>query len=221
MNTARLDISPTEAMNSRTERYDMNTDRPDFRWRRAPMWVTFLMLLAWSGVLVADEPLDLVDDVDLKRYQGLWYEIALLPNRFQNQCVADTTAEYRLRDDGRVDVVNRCRVADGDFTGVEGIAKRPDPDQPARLKVRFAPGWLSWLPFVWGDYQVIALDNDYQWAMIGAPSRKYLWILAREPELPESRIDALLHQARAQGFDTDDVIQKPQAPASSGSGATP
>ena len=129
----------------------------------------------------ARPPLDLVDEVDLDRYQGVWYEIALLPNRFQARCVASTAAEYTRLDDGRVRVVNRCRTADGEFDQAEGVARPADPDRPAALEVRFAPKWLSFLPFVWGKYQIMALDEDYQWAMVGAPSRKYLWILAREP----------------------------------------
>jgi apolipoprotein D and lipocalin family protein len=73
------------------------------------------------------------------------------------------------------------------------------------LEVRFAPAWLGWLPFVWGDYQVMALDDEYRWAMVGAPSREFLWILAREPDLPEARIESLLAEARSQGFDTEAV----------------
>ncbi|MGB0514824.1 MAG: lipocalin family protein, partial [Wenzhouxiangellaceae bacterium] len=74
---------------------------------------------------------------------------------------------------------------------------------------------------VWGDYQIIALDEQYQWALIGAPSREFLWILARVPELPAERIDALLSQAREQGFDTREVIQTPQSAASPRNGASP
>ncbi|MGK7297003.1 MAG: lipocalin family protein [Candidatus Wenzhouxiangella sp. M2_3B_020] len=172
-----------------------------------------LCALAWTLLpmtAAADRPLELVDDVDLVRYQGLWYEIALLPNEFQEQCVGETTAEYTLLENGRIRVVNRCRTAGGEFDQVVGRARRPDPDQPAKLEVRFAPGWLGWLPFVWGDYQVMALDDDYRWAMVGAPSREFLWILAREPNLPEARIEALLDEARSQGFDSDAVERTPQ-----------
>lgn len=168
----------------------------------------FLCALAWALLpmtAAADRPLDLVDDVDLVRYQGLWYEIALLPNEFQEQCVGETTAEYALLKNGRVRVVNRCRTADGDFDQVVGRARRSDPERPAKLEVRFAPAWLGWLPLVWGDYQVMALDDEYRWAMVGAPSREFLWILAREPDLPEARIETLLAEARSQGFDTDSV----------------
>ena len=150
--------------------------------------------------LAQDGPLDLVESVDLQRYQGQWYEIARLPNRFQDQCASNVTAEYRILENGRIRVVNRCKLPSGEMDEAEGVARRPDPDRPAALKVRFAPRWLGWLPFVWGDYQIMALSDDYHSVMIGAPSREYLWILAREPVLPEGRIDDLLAEAERQGF---------------------
>ena len=156
-------------------------------------------------MLAQDRSLDLVESIDLQRYQGLWYEIARLPNRFQNQCASHVTAEYTLLDNGRIKVVNRCKLPNGEMDAAEGIARRPDPDRQAALKVRFAPRWLSWLPFVWGDYQVMALSDDYHSAMVGAPSREYLWILARDPVLPEARISDLLAEADRQGFDSANV----------------
>lgn len=172
--------------------------------RTAMPYAMLLALLALTEVH-ADAPLARVDALDLERYQGLWYEIARLPNRFQDQCVADTTAEYTLLESGRMRVVNRCRTSSGGFDRAEGIARRPDPDEPARLEVRFAPRWLSWLPVVWGDYHVLALGEDYDYALIGEPSRTWLWILARRPDLPESRIRTLLAEAERQGFPVDEV----------------
>ncbi|MDT8409991.1 MAG: lipocalin family protein [Wenzhouxiangellaceae bacterium] len=169
------------------------------------------ILISAGNIMAADEKLELVDTVDLERYQGRWFEIARLPNRFQNSCDGNVSADYRLKQDGRIEVVNRCRSEHGGFNEVIGEARRPSPEDPARLEVRFAPRWLSWLPLVWGDYQIMALSDDYQWAMVGAPSRKYLWILARRPSLPETRIEALLAEAERQGFDTDELIRTPQA----------
>lgn len=166
---------------------------------------------AWPATLLGQErPLELVKSVDLDRYQGLWYEIARLPNRFQDQCASNVTAEYTLLDNGRIKVVNRCELADGQIDEAEGRARRPDPDQEAALKVRFAPRWLSWLPFVWGDYQIMALSDGYESALIGEPSREYLWILAREPSLPQHRLDELLAEAGRQGFDTGAIEQTRQ-----------
>lgn len=165
----------------------------------------------WPFTLLADDkPLDLVESVDLQRYQGLWYEIARLPNEFQDQCAANVTAEYTLMDNGRVRVVNCCLLADGEVDGAEGVARRPDPNREAALKVRFAPRWLSWLPLVWGDYQIMALSEDYSSVLIGAPSREYLWILAREPSLPQETVNALMAEAERQGFDAGAVIRTRQ-----------
>jgi apolipoprotein D and lipocalin family protein len=160
----------------------------------------------------ASEPLELVDEVDLERYQGRWYEIALLPNVFQRRCVSDTTATYGLREDGRIDVINRCREDDGSWAKAEGIARKQDADGPdAKLEVRFAPRWLGWLPFVWGDYRVIALDDQYQYAMVGSKNRKYLWILAREPDLDQAVVERLKAQASEQGFDVSKMVASPHS----------
>lgn len=157
----------------------------------------------WAGGLFGqDRPLDLVASVDLNRYQGLWYEIGRLPNRFQDQCAGNVTAEYTLLDDGLVRAVNRCERADGRAVCARGMARRPDPEREGALEVRFVPRWLSWLPFVWGDYQLMALGDDYDDVMVGAPSRKYLWVLARDPLLPQRRLEQLLDEAERQGFDT-------------------
>ena len=170
-----------------------------------------LAITSWPAVLpAADDPLELVESVDLERYQGLWYEIARLPNRFQDDCAKNVRAEYSLLENGRVKVVNRCQRPGGKIDKAEGVARRPDPEREAVLKVRFAPRWLSWLPFVWGDYQIMALSEAYQSFLVGAPSRKYLWILARDPSLPEARIRQLLAEAERQGFDTQAVTRTRQ-----------
>ena len=111
-----------------------------------------------------------VDAVDLDRYVGLWHEIARIPNRFQKQCARGTTAEYTLRGDGRIRVVNRCVKGDGGTDEAEGVAKVVAGANNSKLKVSFV-SFLGWRPF-WGDYWVIGLDEDYQWAVIGTPDRK-------------------------------------------------
>ena len=118
-------------------------------------------------------PVRTVPIVDLDRYAGDWFEIARFPNRFQRQCVGDVRASYTRRSDGRIDVVNRCRTADGQ-TEARGVARIVDERTFARLKVRFAPAWLSWLPAVWGDYWIIGLAADYSWAVVGDPGREVL-----------------------------------------------
>jgi len=152
-----------------------------------------------------------VPSIDVPRYMGTWYEIAKYPNRFQKQCAGFTTATYRLQPDKTVEVVNRCRRADGRFEDATGTARQIGaPDSPI-LKVRFAPAWLSFLPMVWGDYWVIDLDPDYQLAAVSEPSREYLWILSRTPTVPPQAYAALLARLERQGFDLSKLEVTPQA----------
>lgn len=152
-------------------------------------------------------PLRVVDSVDLSRYQGRWYEVARLPNRFEEKCAGDVTAEYTLRPDGRITVLNSCRKRDGQMSAAEGVAKPAGREGPnSRLKVRFAPGYLSFLPFVWGDYQIIELAPDYAHAVVGSPDRKYLWVLSRNPRMDEATYLRLTEAARSQGFDVGRLI---------------
>lgn len=148
-----------------------------------------------------------VDSVDLDRYMGRWYEVARLPNRFQDDCASDTTATYAMQPDGRLSVVNACRKADGSMMSAEGAARKVGD---AKLKVRFAPAWLSFLPMVWGDYWVIDLADDYSWAVVGEPGLKYFWILSREPQMEEAVMDGIIERAEKQGYDLSSMIQTKQ-----------
>jgi apolipoprotein D and lipocalin family protein len=171
------------------------------------------LLLLFAALLAKaerkeEEALLVVPSVDLPRYAGLWYEVARLPNRFEEKCAGDVIAEYTLKAEGRIRVVNRCRRKDGKMTEAVGEAKRADKAGPnSKLKVRFAPGLLSFLPFVWGDYQIIELAPDYTYAVVGAPDRKYLWVLARTPRMDESTYLRLLDAARSQGFDVSRMVR--------------
>jgi apolipoprotein D and lipocalin family protein len=161
----------------------------------------FAALLLSAGAHAADPPpLQSIPTLDAQRYMGRWYEIAKFPNRFQRKCVADASAEYRLLDDGRIRVVNRCKRSDGTIDEAVGVARQPG-DSPAQLKVRFAPSWLSFLPYVWGDYWVVDLDSDYQLAAVSEPTREYLWILSRTPRVEPDAYAALLRKLEAQGLD--------------------
>jgi apolipoprotein D and lipocalin family protein len=151
-----------------------------------------------------------VADLDITRYVGTWHEIARLPFRFQDQCVSDVTATYSLRPDGNITVVNRCRTKDGGTSEASGIAKRASADGPnSKLKVRFAPGWLSFLPFVWGDYWVIELAPDYSYAVVGEPGRAYLWVLSRTPSMDEAVLERVLEAVRQSGYDLSRLIRTP------------
>jgi len=154
-----------------------------------------------------------VPTLDLTRYAGRWFEVARYPNRFQKSCANDVTAEYALRPDGRITVVNECRRADGSQIRAEGVARLAEPNgPPSQLKVRFAPAWLSFIPAVWGNYWVIDLAPDYSYAVVGDPSRDYLWILSRTPVLPDSQMDAARSAAAANGFDLGKLVATPQTP---------
>jgi len=160
------------------------------------------LLAGAPGAAPAAAELATVAALDVPRYMGRWYQIAHLPNRFQAVCARATEAHYALREDGRIAVSNRCRNVAGGEERAEGVARRNRRfDDPARLEVRFAPAWLALLPFVWGDYWVMALEPDYSAALVGTPSRDYLWILAREPHLSRAVYARYLEQARAAGFD--------------------
>jgi apolipoprotein D and lipocalin family protein len=157
-------------------------------------------------------PVGTVPFVELDRYAGNWYEIARFPNRFQRQCLGDVRATYARRPDGRLDVVNRCRTAEGE-TEARGVARLVDERTFATLKVRFAPAYLSWLPMVWGDSWIIGLAPDYSWTVVGDPGRDYLWILARTPHLDDGSTAEAQAAARDNGFDVTRLVSTPQAGA--------
>ncbi|UCH83548.1 MAG: lipocalin family protein [Candidatus Latescibacterota bacterium] len=146
-----------------------------------------------------------VRSLDLERYVGLWYEIARIPNSFQKKCARGTTAEYTLREDGRISVVNRCTKEDGSQIKADGVAKIVDAASNAKLKVSFF-SLLGWRP-VWGDYWVIGLDDDYQWAIIGTPDRKYGWVLARSPELAEDTLDKIFGIIERNGYKRESFVR--------------
>ncbi|SDV48614.1 apolipoprotein D and lipocalin family protein [Chitinasiproducens palmae] len=179
--------------------------------RNTLIWAGGLAALA-AGVLLAKQahgnrpPVTTVPDIDLRRYSGQWHEIARFPNRFQKKCVSDVTATYRQRDDGRIDVTNRCRTADGSFDEVSGIARQDrsraaQPFSNAKLEVLFAPRWLGWLPVAWGRYWVVMLDADYEWAVVSEPRQRYLWILARHPNLSADTYRRIERDLAGQGYD--------------------
>jgi apolipoprotein D and lipocalin family protein len=157
-------------------------------------------------------PVKPVPSVDLQRYAGTWFEIARYPNFFQKSCAGDVTAAYEGRPDGRINVVNRCRKDDGSTNQAIGEARVVEGGGNARLKVRFAPGWVgAILPFVWADYWIIGLADDYRWALVGTPNRKYLWVLARASSMQEADWSAAIAKAAENGFDTSRLERTKQS----------
>lgn len=159
---------------------------------------------------VAQQPLTPIAALEVPRYMGTWYEIAKYPNSFQKKCVANTQARYSLLGDGQLQVVNRCRLADGQTSEAVGAAKQQGDASSPRLKVRFAPAWLSFIPMVWGDYWVVDLDPAYQLAAVAEPEREYLWILSRTPTVDSKSYQALLARLTQQGFDIGKLELSPQ-----------
>ena len=161
----------------------------------------FLCLIAGAAQAGPDSsasepaPLRTVAQVDLARYVGTWYEIASYPQRFQKGCTA-TTAVYTLREDGKIQVINRCNrdSLDGRETIARGRARVVDRESNAKLKVTF-----FW-PF-WGDYWIIDLDPEYRYAVVGHPNRKYLWILSRTRTMDPPVYSGILERLTAQGYD--------------------
>jgi apolipoprotein D and lipocalin family protein len=169
--------------------------------------VMSLPLLA--AAVESSVPLETVESLDIERYLGRWYEVARLPNRFQQACAGEVTARYSLREDGKIDVINECVKQNGATIVAQGVARVVDPTN-TQLKVRFAPAFLSFLPLVWGDYWVLDLAPDYSWAVIGEPRRKYLWVLSRQPKLAEQTLQGALERAARQGYDPSTIVRTRQ-----------
>ncbi len=145
--------------------------------------------------------MQVIPKVNLDRYQGTWYEITRLPNSFEEDCVKNVTSKYSLNSDGNLDVLNTCKKKDGTIKDLTGTAEVADKTgENTKLEITFV--W----PFS-GDYWIFDLDPDYKRVLVGSPSRKYLWILSRGPELDKKTTDDLITEAKAKGFDTSKLIR--------------
>lgn len=149
----------------------------------------------------AMKALETVKFVDLSRYVGQWYEIARYENRFQKGCVG-SKATYTWRDDGKISVLNECfdKSSSGKLRSAKGKAWVVDKETNARLKVSF-----FW-PLA-GDYWIIDLGQDYEYAVIGHPDRKYLWVLARTTKMDEKLYQSILARLEKQEYDTSKLIR--------------
>lgn len=161
--------------------------------------ISFLLLFVTiiQGQNMKNE-LQVVNKVDLKKYVGLWYEIAKIPNWFQKDCIRNTTAEYSLRDDGKIKVVNSCVQADGSKKIAEGVAKVVDNISNAKLEVSFVR--ILGIQLFWGDYWIIGLGDNYDFALVGSPDRKYGWILSRTPKLPQEKLNLISDLLKIKGY---------------------
>lgn len=167
-------------------------------------WVPLASAQAPSGE-ITPAPLEAIASLDVPRYMGTWYEVAKYPNWFQKRCIANTSATYAVQSNGMLQVLNRCQKEDGSMSEALGAAKQVGDATSPKLEVRFAPAWLSFLPFVWGNYWVIDLDPQYQLAAVSEPSRKYLWILSRTQTVEPKAYEALLQRLKQKGFNLDAI----------------
>jgi apolipoprotein D and lipocalin family protein len=175
-----------------------------------PVLAASLIALATACGAPVDDRVTAVEQLDLERYLGTWYDVGSFEQSFQVGCHC-TTANYALDDDGSVEVTNTCRKdgPDGPEDTAVGRAYRPDDAEPAKLRVEFFP------PFG-GDYWVILLDEpaegeDYQWAVVSEPTKQYLWVLSRTPVLDAGVEDEIMEELRALDYELERFIPSRQA----------
>ena len=140
--------------------------------------------------------------VDIGRYMGLWYEAASIPVRFQRDCVA-TTAKYSLLDNGQVEVLNSCRKAtlDGELKEAKGRGRVVEKETNSKLEVSFVGPFPGDTWFFWADYWIVELGKDYEYAVVGSPTKKYLWVLSREKEMNSALLEQILQRRADEGYD--------------------
>jgi apolipoprotein D and lipocalin family protein len=170
------------------------------------IWLTFALLAGCAG-MESKGDLPTVASVDLSRYAGTWYEIARLPMWFQRHCV-DSKAVYTVRSDGQVGVHNECVTDDGGLATADGVATVVDTKTNARLMVAF-DNWFARLfgSSREGNYWILDLDPEYRTVLVGTPDRRYLWILARAPQIDDATYRKLVQLARGFGFPVEQLIR--------------
>lgn len=174
---------------------------------KAPFVPTVLIILAGISACTSTPtpttpPPQTVSQLRLDDYLGTWYEIGRLPMSFQDKCTHNVTANYSLKDNGKIQILNTCQTKDGQISA-HGEAHVFDSSN-AKLKVSFLPGFLKKFTFGQADYLVIATTQNrqnYTSALVGTSDRKYLWILSRTPTLDDAIYQNYLAIARQNGFD--------------------
>ena len=165
--------------------------------------ILIAVLLLPTTQVLGDE-VNTVENVDIEKYMGTWYEIQRIPNSFQKKCIGNVTANYTLKEDGNVRVVNSCLEQDGKTDTAKGLARVLDRETNAKLQVSFVS--LFGIYFFWGNYWILYLDEDYQNAVVGDPSKKYGWILSRNSELTPEELEPMYQALRNNGYDTADFV---------------
>ncbi|MED6146463.1 hypothetical protein PIB30_034575 [Stylosanthes scabra] len=181
-----------------------------------PIMLHSLLLVAsllLTMVATSNADTTVVKNLDIKRYMGRWYQIASFPTLFQPKNAVDTRATYTLNDNGTVNVLNEDWV-DGKRSFIQGIAYKADPNSDeAKLKVKFyIPPSFPLFPVI-GDYWVLYIDQDYQNAVIGGPTKLFLWILSRKSHIDDATYNKLVETAKQEGYDVAKLLKTPQSEA--------
>lgn len=171
--------------------------------------IAAILCAAWSAQVFAAD-VKAVDKIDLDRYLGSWVEIASIPQFFQRKCVRDTKATYSAAENALIKVENVCTRDDGTREKAEGRARRVDPESPAKLEVTFMELFGEYRFWVSGGYWVIALDANYEWAVVGHPSRRFGWVLARDRRLSPVALAEIIGRIKSQGYDACEFVVTPQ-----------
>lgn len=150
-----------------------------------------------------------VEQVDLSRFMGRWYEMARLPYFTERRCVDNVMADYRLGEDGLVHVINRCRYRDGRIGEARGVARVLDYGRNARMQISFR--MLYGVYVFWDDYWIIGLGADYEYALVGQPTKTRAWVLARDPRANATQVETWLAEFGDKGFPVADFLRTPQA----------
>ncbi len=177
------------------------------RFRQLVLFFFFSCFCSVHGQSLSE--IETVENLNIGKYLGVWHQIALIPNYFQKDCVDDTQAEYQVLSDDSITILNSCLLLDGERLVAAGVGRATgEPRNFARLKVSFAPKWLAWIPFVWGDYWILSIDDQYSSVLIGSPDRRYLWILSRQKFIQKESFADYLEKAKENGFDTSLLVYK-------------
>ncbi len=175
---------------------------------RILVWIAVALFVSRSVNLHAE--VKAVESVDLQRYLGRWHEIAAIPQFFQRKCVRDTTAEYSMLESGELRVENSCTREDSGREKGVGQARQSTLASTSKLEVSFFKLFGAYRFWAGGDYWIIALDPNYEWAVVGHPSRKYGWVLARNQSLSVTTLAEIVGRVKAQGYDACDFFVSPQ-----------